>query len=31
METKDNVLNNGEDKLDVLFRMQKGLDSYIRE
>ena len=30
METKE-AIQNGEDKLDVLFRMQAGLDSYIRE
>ncbi|MDE6201339.1 MAG: dUTPase [Clostridiales bacterium] len=30
METKETTTQN-EDKLDVLFRMQKGLDAYIRE
>lgn len=30
METKE-AIQKGEDKLDVLFRMQAGLDSYIRE
>lgn len=30
METKEATIQK-EDKLDVLFRMQKGLDAYIRE
>ena len=31
METTEKVTEKTEDKLDVLFRMQKGLDAYIRE
>lgn len=31
MDKQNAVVTEKEDKLDVLFRMQKGLDAYIRD